>query len=126
MKKDICPFLRKECIEHSCRLYAHITGKNPQNDAGMDHYDCSFAMLPILLIENTRESRFTTTAMYDFRNKVHESLTQFVDVIKGATDERQPVSHDSGDVPVLTDSVGGNGKPSPGSPDRLSDDALRP
>ncbi len=120
-----CPFFKKPCLEHGCVMYGHVLGKNPQTHADMDYHDCSFNLLPVLQIENAKEARVTAKAVYDLRNKVDKKLTEFVDVVRRATGERQPVSHDSGDVPVLTDSVGGNGKHPPGSPDRLSDDAVR-
>jgi len=78
-KKIICPLLGKPCIEdgtvvegelHACRFWIKIVGKHPQTGAEIDHYDCAFTWMPILLIENTQKQRETGAAVESFRNEM--------------------------------------------------------
>lgn len=65
----MCPMLKKTCIEHQCAFFVHLLGTNPQTGVGMDKFDCTFAFLPILLIENSQMQRQTGAAVESFRNE---------------------------------------------------------
>ena len=45
----LCPLLKEPCIEHKCKFYVHLLGKDPQVDRTIDTWDCSIAWIPILL-----------------------------------------------------------------------------
>lgn len=71
MKKEpICPLLRKPCVEHECKWWIHVVGKNPQTGGDMDHWDCSMAWLPVMLTENARVSRGVQAAVESARNEI--------------------------------------------------------
>ena len=76
MKEPICPLIRKACIENRCRFWVHITGEHPQTGAKMDHFDCSMAWLPVLLVENSRRATGTTAAVESLRNEVTQRQDQ--------------------------------------------------
>ena len=78
-KKIICPLMHGQCIEdgavvngemHACRFWIHIIGKHPQTGADQDHWDCSFAWMPVLMIENSKMQRETGAAVESFRNEM--------------------------------------------------------
>ena len=69
-KGPICPLIKKTCIEHGCKFWVHITGLHPQSGAKLDHFDCSVAWLPVLLVENARHVRGTQAAVESMRNEV--------------------------------------------------------
>lgn len=77
-KKSDCPFWRGPCREHACRLYIQIHGANPNTGEQVNKYDCSFAWLPFLLIENSQQQRQTGAAVESFRNEVVASRDQTV------------------------------------------------
>lgn len=62
MQKE-CPFrmllkqAERGCIQHGCEFYVHLLGTNPQTGAQQDEWGCSFRWLPILLTENSNQTR---------------------------------------------------------------------
>lgn len=69
-----CPFSGKDCSEacHKCPMWVQVRGTNPNTGGEIDRWDCSFALLPMLLIENAQQSRQTGAAVESFRNEVAE------------------------------------------------------
>lgn len=60
-----------ECVvEHHCRLWTHIQGRNPQTGQEMDRYGCADEFMPLLLIENSQQQRQTGAAVESFRNEM--------------------------------------------------------
>ncbi len=70
MKEAICPLLKKTCIESKCRFWVHVTGTHPQSGAKLDHFDCSVAWLPMLLIDTARHTVGVQAAVESMRNEV--------------------------------------------------------
>lgn len=65
-----CPLIKKNCIEHRCKFYIHLLGKNPQSTATIDNWDCAISFLPILLIEGAQQTRQAGAAIESFRNEM--------------------------------------------------------
>ena len=82
MAKDLCPLLNKECIEHDCKFYIHVTGTDPQTGGEVDAFDCAMVFIPKLLIENAQQSRQVGSAIESFRNEVvkqNQSMAQLLE-----------------------------------------------
>lgn len=75
---ELCPFLKKECVGHQCKMFVHLTGTNPQTGQPVDEFDCSLAWLPVLLIEGAKETRQAAAAIESFRNEVAASPPRIV------------------------------------------------
>jgi hypothetical protein len=69
-KKADCPFWKAPCKEHGCRFWVQIIGKDPQSNREIHEWNCAIAFLPLLLIENSQQSRATGAAVESFRNEV--------------------------------------------------------
>lgn len=69
-KNALCPLLNKPCIEAKCKFWVHIVGAHPQSGAPMDHFDCSIAWLPVLLVEQSRRTVGVSAAVETMRNEV--------------------------------------------------------
>lgn len=75
-KKIKCPYtgFTKTCFEgvteHNCPKWVHTMGNHPQTGVPMDRYDCSDAIVPLLLIENSRMQYQTAAAIESFRDNV--------------------------------------------------------
>lgn len=78
-KKIICPLTQTRCIEdgslvngelHSCRFWIHVLGRDPQTGKEKDLWDCSFAWIPVLLIENSNQQRETGAEVNKLRNEM--------------------------------------------------------
>jgi hypothetical protein len=67
-----CPFNGKDMSEvcHRCPLWIQVRGVNPNTGESIDRWDCSFALLPTLLIENSQMQRQTGAAVESFRNEM--------------------------------------------------------
>lgn len=79
----VCP-LHKETMDkvcHKCPLWVQLRGVNPNTGAEVDHWNCSLAALPMLLIENANQSRQNGAATESFRNemvKLHSTSTELL------------------------------------------------
>jgi len=56
-----------------CAWYINIKGKDPQSEDIIDQWKCAMAWQPVLLIENTAQSRSTGAAVESFRNEMLKS-----------------------------------------------------
>lgn len=67
----ICPLHKAtmDTVCHKCPLWVHIRGMNPNTGQEDDHWNCSLAWLPTLLIENSQQSRQTAASVDSFRNE---------------------------------------------------------
>lgn len=74
--KKLCPLLKKACIEHECAWFIQVRGYHPQSGDPVDHWDCSIAWQPILMIENSQQQRQTGAAVESFRNEMVKSNEQ--------------------------------------------------
>lgn len=76
----ICPYLsstdldgnlvKVNCLKHECAKYVQVIGTNKNTGADMSEWKCSDAWLPLLLIDNTQESRISGATMDSLRNHV--------------------------------------------------------
>jgi hypothetical protein len=68
----ICP-LHKEPMSqvcHKCPLWIKVRGKDPQSFEEFDRWDCAWAWLPLLLVDNTQQVRQGAAATESFRNEM--------------------------------------------------------
>lgn len=71
-KKQICPLLRKPCVESECKFWTHLLGKDPQTGQPIDRFDCAVSYLPILLVEASRNIIGVQAATESARNEITE------------------------------------------------------
>jgi hypothetical protein len=70
-----CPF-GDQCKEikdnkiHRCVWLVKIAGQNPQTGEQIEEEGCAMALMPMLLIENSRVSRGTSASIESFRNEM--------------------------------------------------------
>lgn len=66
----VCPFHKKpmEQVCHKCPLWTQLRGMNPNTGQEVDRWDCALAHMPMLLVENSQQSRQTGAAVESFRN----------------------------------------------------------
>lgn len=74
----VCPLHNKDVAEvcHKCAWYILVRGSDPQTGREVDTWDCSLAWLPVLLIENAKETRQGAAATEAFRNMVADHRAQ--------------------------------------------------
>jgi hypothetical protein len=67
-----CPFSQKSmsAVCHKCPMWVQVRGKNPQSNEEIDQWNCSLALLPMLLIENAQQARQGAAATESFRNEM--------------------------------------------------------
>ena len=69
--KDNCPLNGfKKCKQFDCAWFIQIRGKHPQTGEDTDEYGCAMAMLPLLMIENSRQTNQAGAAIESFRNEM--------------------------------------------------------
>lgn len=69
--KDNCPLNNfKPCKKFDCGWFIQIRGKHPQTGEDIDEYGCAMAMMPLLMIENSRQTSQAGAAIESFRNEM--------------------------------------------------------
>jgi len=77
--KDLyCPMWRKtmDKVCHTCPLWMHIKGVNPNTGQEVDRWSCSFAQLPIMMIENAHVGRHVGAAVDALRKEQETRHTE--------------------------------------------------
>tara|TARA_R100000808_G_C2124127_1_gene134731 strand:+ start:746 stop:991 length:246 start_codon:yes stop_codon:yes gene_type:complete len=67
---DFCPLIKKKCVEHKCKFYIQVIGKNPQTGQDVSEWNCAVTWLPMLLIEGSQQTRQAGSAIESFRNEM--------------------------------------------------------
>lgn len=65
-----CPLLNGDCLEHGCKFWLQVMGKNPNTGQDINAWDCAIVWMPVLLIENSQQQRQTGAAVESFRNEM--------------------------------------------------------
>lgn len=70
----VCPLHRKDMSKvcHICPLWVQVRGTDTNSGKEIDKWDCSLALVPVLLIENSHQQRATGAAVESFRNAMVE------------------------------------------------------
>lgn len=80
----VCPLLRKDVSKvcHTCPLWVKVRGVDPNTGQEVDDWRCSFAWLPMLLIENASQSRQAGAAVESMRNEIVRRMDNPVPIAK--------------------------------------------
>jgi len=89
-----CPLLDKECIQFKCAFWTQLRGRHPQTGTEIDEWACAISWLPILLIENAKETKQSAAATESFRNELCKRVDRAR--IEAEDGPRQIISRPSG------------------------------
>jgi len=78
---DYCPLIQKKCLEHGCKFYIQVMGKNPQTGQDVNEWNCAVTWLPMLLIEGSQQTRQAGSAIESFRNEMVNAQQQLDNTI---------------------------------------------
>ena len=83
--KDNCPLDNfNPCRKFECGWFIQIRGKHPQTGEEVDEYGCAMALVPMLMIENSRQTSQAGSAIESFRNEmVKQNMTTLSTLMKG-------------------------------------------
>jgi|TARA_B100000035_G_scaffold245811_1_gene214483 hypothetical protein len=83
--KDNCPLDNfNPCRKFECGWFIQIRGKHPQTGEEVDEYGCAMALMPMLMIENSRQTSQAGSAIESFRNEmVKQNMTTMSALMKG-------------------------------------------
>jgi len=70
---NFCPLIKKDCIQLKCNWFIQIRGINPNTGKDVDEWGCAMGWLPVLLIENSQQTRHACAATESFRNEFVKS-----------------------------------------------------
>ena len=86
--KDNCPLNKFEpCKQLDCSWFIQLRGTDPNSGKEIDEWGCAVAWMPMLLIENSQQSRQTGAAVESFRNEfVKEQQNLVVSLTDAAKD----------------------------------------
>ena len=72
--KNNCPLNNfNPCKKFDCGWFIQIRGTNPQTGEEQDEFGCAIAMMPLLLIENSQQTRQAGASIESFRNEMVKS-----------------------------------------------------
>ena len=108
MKKgNYCPLIKKDCIENKCAWYQQIRGINPNTGEPVDEWQCAVNLLPLLLIENSKQQRSTAAAVESFRNESVVQNNTLTQVLAHAINQQAALSSvQEADVKLLNSDQG--------------------
>ena len=75
---DFCPLIKKECVEHKCKFYIQVLGKNPNTGQEVNQWDCAVSWLPMLLIDGSQHTSQAGSAIESFRNEMVNAQQQLL------------------------------------------------
>ena len=83
--KDNCPLDNfNPCRKFECGWFIQIRGKHPQTGEEVDEYGCAMALMPMLMIETSRQTSQAGSAIESFRNEmVKQNMTTLSTLMKG-------------------------------------------
>jgi len=78
----VCPLHKVDCstVCHKCPWWSRIVGKNPQSEELIDDWRCAIALLPMLLVENSQQSRSTGAAVETLRNELVKGMNRAANI----------------------------------------------
>lgn len=79
-----CPLLNKKCIKHQCIWYNMLQGTHPQTGASVQEWGCSIAWLPLLMVEQSKQTVGVQAATESFRNEMVKSQTAMNKLLQGS------------------------------------------
>jgi len=72
--KDNCPLNNfNPCKKFDCNWFIQVRGTNPQTGEEQDEYGCAIAYLPLLMIQNSQQTRQAGASIESFRNEMVKS-----------------------------------------------------
>lgn len=91
-KGMVCPFHKKDVslVCHKCPLYMAL-----RSEDGEDHWGCAFVHLPVLLVENAKQTRGAAAATEDARNAI-------VEIVSEGAGALLSMAHDARDIKLLS------------------------
>ena len=105
-----CPLLKGKCIKHKCLWYNMLQGKNPQTGLDVQEWGCSIAWIPLLLVENSRQTMQVQAATESFRNEMVDSNKAMEGLLQKSDTASNLISHNSGRVEKKLWSSGQDGE----------------
>jgi hypothetical protein len=75
----------KPCRQLECAWFLKIAGHNPNTGEQIDDWGCSMSWMPILMIENSQQSRQTGAAVESFRNEMVKATDASHQILLAAT-----------------------------------------
>jgi hypothetical protein len=89
--KDNCPLNGfKPCKKFDCGWFIQIRGRHPQTGEEIDEYGCAMAMMPMLMIENSRQTSQAGSAIESFRNEmVKQNMTTMATLVEGMNKQKK-------------------------------------
>lgn len=96
-----CPLHRCDVSKvcHKCPWWIQLRGKDPQTGADLDDWNCSVALLPVLLIENAKTTRSVAAATETFRNEMataHQQSARLVLALAAGAPRDEPTLIEGG------------------------------
>tara|TARA_B100001059_G_C17689509_1_gene504168 strand:+ start:117 stop:359 length:243 start_codon:yes stop_codon:yes gene_type:complete len=73
-----------------CAWFIEIRGLHPQTGEEISEWGCSMSMLPVLLIENGRQTSHTGAAIESFRNEMVKANELNTEIMVAAAEGRNP------------------------------------
>tara|TARA_R100000329_G_scaffold34176_1_gene31813 strand:- start:269 stop:559 length:291 start_codon:yes stop_codon:yes gene_type:complete len=89
--KDNCPLNGfKPCKKFDCGWFIQVRGRHPQTGEEIDEYGCAMAMMPMLMIENSRQTSQAGSAIESFRNEmVKQNMTTMSALVEGMNKQKK-------------------------------------
>jgi len=85
-KGTFCPLIKKKCVGLDCSFFTQIRGTDSNTGKEVDEWACAISWLPVLLIDNSTQSRQTGAAVESFRNEMVRNNESNQQVLRAAAE----------------------------------------
>ena len=90
---DFCPLVKGKCKGLQCTFMIQLRGTNPNTGQPVDEWDCAIKWLPVLLIENAKQTRQAGAATESMRNEIVKRMDDPGRAIEVATNTLRLEQH---------------------------------
>ena len=82
-----CPLIKKDCVQLQCAWFTQLRGTHPQTGQEVDEWMCAISAMPLLQIENAKETRQGAAATESFRNEMVRANEKSVNLFSAIISE---------------------------------------
>lgn len=87
--KNTCPLHNFEpCKQLDCGWFIKLYGENPQNGEQVEEWGCAITMLPLLMVDNTKNAYAVGSAIESLRNEMVNDGELLRETIKQTSDQK--------------------------------------
>lgn len=88
-----CPLIKKDCVQLQCAWFTQLRGTHPQTGQDIEEWMCAISAMPLLQIENAKETRQGAAATESFRNEMVRANEKSINLFAAIASESPKIKY---------------------------------